>query len=531
MKISLLNCQFVILLFTVLNGAEIPGHGICLNGENSYVLVPDKECLDITGDFTVEFWSKIPEANMYAHLLSKHQPGINDDGSWVLKIYRSKSGQTFVFSWPYKPNEILYYDENNIGDLGWFHFAVCYNDKIDSISFWLNGDMVLNEKVNIEIRDTIWPLYIGSEGSYNYFKGYLSEIRISTIVRYRQSFRPSASFLPDDFTIAYWPCNEGEKDTLHDLSQHNNNGQLFNVSWLTVEPTTSKIIPKIWIPILFVILGATIIFFIKRKKGLLTTPLNPLKDQTTIPKHNHTGIFLFGGFRFIDISGKDLTKKFSPLTKQLLVFILLHSLEPISSKGISTGKLTNTFWPGRDNEKAKNARGTALNKLRKILEESGICSLVNRNHLYQIEFFPSGYCDFLEYTLVKQSLVKNPTHIRKKDLSQFLEIVENGTLLPEMEYEWLDAFKASTTNEIMDLCLSIAKEFEDGSQAGTLLKISSTILTWDTLNEEALRLKIRALTKLGRHGAAKDTFENFRKEYFNLYGEEINLSFHKLIGN
>jgi two-component SAPR family response regulator len=493
-------------------------------------LVPDKDCLDITGDFTLELWLYTPEPNIYAHIFSKHQPGINDDGSWVLKLYESPNGETFAFSWPYVPNVVQFEYKHEISDLGWFHFAVCYDDRNDSISFWLNGDRVATEKVDIKIRNTKWPLYIGSEGSYNFFKGYIREIRFSNIVRYRHSFRPPPGYIPDDFTIAYWPCNEGRSDVLHDLSKYENHGRLENVSWISVEPETNKMKSYFWLfVLLLVIISVTILLLLKRNKRVLIQSPATIEEQLLTEQSHCAGISLFGGFRAVNSQGEDITNKFSPLPRQLLIFILLHSIGSRLSRGVPSERLMNTFWPDSNYEKAKNAMGTALNKLRKLLHEIDDCRLVNKNHLYRIKCQSSDSCDYLKYTLVKQSLLNNANQKSDKTLSQFLEIVGKGTLLPEMDSEWLDPFKASVTNDVVKICLSKAKEYQNDNNTELLLKLSTAILTWDALNEEALKIKIKALTKLGRHGAAKETFERFQKEYFDLFEEETNLNFHDLI--
>ena len=531
-KRLLSNYISVLLSFVILNGANNPRNCIYLNGNDSYVLVPDKDCLDFSEDFTIEFWMNTQEKINYAHIFSKHQPGINDDGSWVLKLYKSPNGETFAFSWPYVPNVVKFEYKNGINNIGWFHFAVCYDDRKDSISFWLNGDRVAAEKVDVKIKNTEWPLYIGSEGSYNFFEGYIREIRFSNIVRYRHSFRPPPNYIPDGFTVAYWPCNEGRSDVLHDLSQYENHGQLKNVSWISVGPETNKMKSSFWLFVLLLItVSVTILLLLKRNRKVLIKSPAAIEDQLLTEQSHCAGISLFGVFRAVNSQGKDITNKFSPLPRQLLIFILLHSFGSRLSRGVPSERLMNTFWPDSNYEKAKNAMGTALNKLRKLLNDIDDCRVVNKNHLYRIQCQSLDSCDYLQYTLLKQSLLNNANQKSDKTLSQFLEIVGKGTLLPEMDSDWLDPFKASVTNDVVKVCLSKAEEYKNGNNAELLLKLSAAILTWDALNEEALKIKIKALTKLGRHGAAKEAFERFQKDYFDMYEEELILSFHDLISN
>jgi len=56
------------------------------------------------------------------------------------------------------------------------------------------------------------------------------------------------------------------------------------------------------------------------------------------------------------------------------------------------------------------------------------------------------------------------------------------------------------------------------------------IFYFDPLNEEAMIIKCKTLSALGKHSLAHYTFENFSKEYRNLYGEEFKKDFHAVTG-
>ena len=212
-------------------GKEVPDHGLYFNGENAYVEIPDHESIDLTESFTIEFWVKPDSLLRYGQIMNKHQPGLNNDGSWVLKYMGSETGltKTISFEWPYKPNSTkgaIFIKDNS--SLNWIHFAVCYNKQESNLFMWVNGEKTLDQKILIQIKNTNWPLYIGSEIAYNHFQGLLSEIRISSIVRYKDEFRPSASYFVDDFTLAYWPCNQGNGHVLKDLGPFGNDGKMVN---------------------------------------------------------------------------------------------------------------------------------------------------------------------------------------------------------------------------------------------------------------------------------------------------------------
>jgi len=79
-------------------GKEVPDHGLYFNGENAYVEIPDHESIDLTESFTIEFWVKPDSLLRYGQIMNKHQPGLNNDGSWVLKYMGSETGLTKTIS-------------------------------------------------------------------------------------------------------------------------------------------------------------------------------------------------------------------------------------------------------------------------------------------------------------------------------------------------------------------------------------------------------------------------------------------------
>ena len=61
------------------------------------------------------------------------------------------------------------------------------------------------------------------------------------------------------------------------------------------------------------------------------------------------------------------------------------------------------------------------------------------------------------------------------------------------------------------------------------LQIAETIFSHDILNEEALQVKCTLLYNSGKKGIAKNTYDNFCKEYHTLLGVEYNIPFSQII--
>lgn len=65
-------------------------------------------------------------------------------------------------------------------------------------------------------------------------EGFVSEIRVSKVIRYTAPFTPQRRFEPDPDTLALYHCDEGLGDRLIDSSGNNLHGRLSNAKWIPV---------------------------------------------------------------------------------------------------------------------------------------------------------------------------------------------------------------------------------------------------------------------------------------------------------
>jgi hypothetical protein len=84
-------------------------------------------------------------------------------------------------------------------------------------------------------------------------------------------------------------------------------------------------------------------------------------------------IMLFGYFEIITADGQNITRQFTPLLKEMFLLILIDSLR--YDKGVSSEKLNDILWNGKDIKDAKNNRSVNLVKLKNILEKLGGCNI------------------------------------------------------------------------------------------------------------------------------------------------------------
>lgn len=105
-------------------------------------------------------------------------------------------------------------------------------------------------------------------------------------------------------------------------------------------------------------------------------------------------IRLLGGFQVFNRTGEDITGSFSLITRQLFVFLLLHSIK--DGKGTTSQKIDEVFWFGMDKASATNNRSVNIRKLRLILKEIGDITLVNENSYWHLDIGKEITCDYYD---------------------------------------------------------------------------------------------------------------------------------------
>jgi DNA-binding SARP family transcriptional activator len=250
------------------------------------------------------------------------------------------------------------------------------------------------------------------------------------------------------------------------------------------------------------------------------TPVAPLPVTPSVPTAN---IFFFGQFEVVDKSGNDLTKLFTPLLKELFLLIALYSLR--SGKGISSEKLYSTLWRDKSSKDAQNNRSVNMVKLKAILDKLGTCAIVKEADKWVFQY----HADEINIDLAKfMHLLQAPHLPDKAHVRQVLQIIHRGAFLTDTSYDWLDDIQSEISGKVLDALSEALTPYSTDSEL--LLEIAGGIFMFDPINEEALRVKCRSLSSLGRHSMAKAAFEKFTREYHQMYGEEFQQSFQEVIG-
>ncbi len=291
----------------------------------------------------------------------------------------------------------------------------------------------------------------------------------------------------------------------------------------------NRILKYVVVSIFFLFLLIVAIVMLRRRKKLLKNTIDKKEES------NHTltqesiyppnipityRIILFGGFQVFNKESEDITSKFSPLLKELFLLILLHSLK--NDKGISSEKITEILWYEKSEKSARNNRAVNIAKLRSILDEIENCELTKKTGYWKIIFedldVKCDYVDFLKLTSSKNNLTKHK-------VSQLIDITQKGGFLSHANYDWLDEFKASVSDRIIETLVDFGRKADIKSDADFIIQLTDCIFYFDIVNEEAMILKCKAQYCMGRHSHAKATYEKFFKEYMTMYGQEYERTF------
>jgi two-component SAPR family response regulator len=285
---------------------------------------------------------------------------------------------------------------------------------------------------------------------------------------------------------------------------------------------TSFLLLMIAILLILIVLVTGIYFILKKRKTYsdgenddsLTFAVDKENEEVYYDFSKHS-VCLLGGFNIIDKNGWNITKQFSPLLKNLFLFLILYGAK--ENNGVSGKKLNQIFWPDKDYVSAKNNRNVYLGKLRSALEKVGQIEIIYTDGVWNITWGENIFCDYLE-SLKLLSRIRDRKLPEITDIYKLLEILHRGSLLPNTELEWVDDYKRDFSNFVIDVLTELSQNADIPLSDDSKLKIADILFMHDYLSEEALYLKCSIYVNSGKKGIAKNVYESFAKEHFTLLG-------------
>ncbi len=249
-------------------------------------------------------------------------------------------------------------------------------------------------------------------------------------------------------------------------------------------------------------------------------PVYAQAEKTT----RSSSIFIFGGFQVIDKNGGDITSSFTPLLKELFLYIMLNSLT--HNKGVSPKKLYEVFWFDKSEQSARNNRAVNIAKLKLLLSQVGDCKKSKETGYWKFTFYNEEvYIDYRHFL----HLMQQSSPLQKPSMKDLLNIIKDGPLLSNINAEWMDEFKAETSNDVIDRILAYVRQNEQKDDPEFLIHLANATFYFDLANEEAMIIKCQLLVKLGKHSLARNAYTRFEKEYQTLYGENYSNNFQQVL--
>ena len=292
-----------------------------------------------------------------------------------------------------------------------------------------------------------------------------------------------------------------------------------------------------------IIAGIGCIYFCYRRRRRRKRNFNPNSPVTTntdrlhettseeenykpkLTVHRKSSILFLDGFQVWDKNGIDITKSFTPILKQLLILIILYSVN--NKKGISNVTLRELLWFDKMDESAQNNRRVNIRKLKLLLEKLDGAELVKESTYWSVKFTQT-YCDYIEVCNCIDK-VKNNEPITATNINDLPLNLLSGQLLPYVQTDWLDSFKSNYANSVLDTAISLSKQEYIKGNNELLIQIANSMFAHDKTDEYALILKCQALYKNGRTSLAKTTFDTFCNEYKAMLNTDYTKTFNEVI--
>lgn len=252
----------------------------------------------------------------------------------------------------------------------------------------------------------------------------------------------------------------------------------------------------------------------------------PTEDNTVLPQvqtanqHHYydksmAEIRMLGEFLVYDKKGNDITSKFTPRTRNLLMMLFLHSA--IKDKGIEIRQLDEALWANMSDEAARNNRNVYMRKLRVLLEEVGDIEISNDKINYKVAVGNGTLFDFDEANKLMTAIDKGDDNDEIQ--ARTMELLLRGSLLPNLSKDWLDDIKANYSNRALTLLHKLARRAFINGNYDKAYHIADAIMVHDPFSEEALAMQCQILCKRKTVGIAKILYDKFCKTYEQAIGE------------
>ncbi|GAB1443680.1 hypothetical protein MASR2M39_25220 [Ignavibacteriales bacterium] len=178
--------------------------------------------------FTLELWVKNQSPNV-APLITR---GADSGVDWSYNLYLHDRLYFGV-------NTPLGYVSNTPPSSNEWHHIAAVKSADGFLRIFIDGIKVNELSYGVGSLVSSHSLQFGkyfANASSDYFKGFLTKIRISKIARYQNNFTPIINYTLDTNTVGQWDFTEGSGTVLSDASTNHINGTIYGATWSTDFP-------------------------------------------------------------------------------------------------------------------------------------------------------------------------------------------------------------------------------------------------------------------------------------------------------
>lgn len=182
-----------------------------LDGKDDYAFAPDQVSLELgrgaQKDFTIEAFFYVPTGALGLRTVVERE-------QYYLKLFFTQDAADGIqLMMNFENGDLSLFPVVNL-KTGWHHLAVVFNEEAipgqDITGIYLDGSLEAT-RTDPDLGPVLpssGPFYIGHPSS-NPYRGWIEEMRLSSIVRYSTNFSvPDQYFEPDEYTRALWHFDE-----------------------------------------------------------------------------------------------------------------------------------------------------------------------------------------------------------------------------------------------------------------------------------------------------------------------------------
>lgn len=417
--------------------------------------------------------------------IEENYPLLSKPGSYCFKIRKSTLCLTIVDIVEIKSEYATLKSDQ------WQHVVIVY-EKGGSVKFYINGHLAdILPAVNFKLTQNSFVL--GANQWDEYFNGKMSQLLFWN--------RPIGA---DEVADIY-----AQGFTIHDNS------------WLT--GWANYVVGSL--AFLFLMAGGLLLFRKNTRKANPTFTIS--QNQLVIPTEKKCLVECFGSFSVFNEEGINLADQLS-LKKRSFLMVVLYYTE--TDGGISPQKLADIFWPGYDQARAKNVRGTYIQDIRGIIDEQIIAIQYNKRN-WHVALNPSYTSELQNCISILKHLSPIHSGIAQFDpflLASFLSIVEKGRFAEGLDSPYIDDIKQQLNDQIIGV-LELLINSNIASDDELILRICKAITKHDPINELACKTAVLILNRQGKLVLAKKCFEKFVQSWNDLLGEDYFLTFDEFV--